>query len=187
VGCTGRLRPAFRDQLVDRLGTNLHGCAPFDRERRQPGRRLPMRKTVTGKDYRPQSNWAAVNRELRRPGVTLQLLPWEEQGAVHPTARAGSRELGLRHRRSSPVTGDCQDALRRYGLRRANAASKKNRLTAGYAHAPAAIIHARSRQPLRQVRATPGPAARANVWLPRRCRARTGVVAQPSRQSCRVA
>jgi transposase len=29
---------------------------------------------VTAKDRRPQPDWAAVHRELRRPGVTLQLL-----------------------------------------------------------------------------------------------------------------
>jgi hypothetical protein len=32
---------------------------------------------VGAKDRRPQPDWAAVHRELRRPGVTLQLL-WEE-------------------------------------------------------------------------------------------------------------
>ena len=32
---------------------------------------------------RPQPDWAAVHRELRRPGVTLQLL-WEEYRAAHP-------------------------------------------------------------------------------------------------------
>ena len=35
------------------------------------------------KDRRPQPDWAAVHRELRRPGVTLQLL-WEEHRGVHP-------------------------------------------------------------------------------------------------------
>src|SRR3981081_299776 len=37
---------------------------------------------VTAKDRRPQPDWAAVHRELRRPGVTLQLL-WEEHRGVH--------------------------------------------------------------------------------------------------------
>ena len=37
---------------------------------------------VAAKDRRPQPNWAHVHRELRRPGVTLQLL-WEEHRAVH--------------------------------------------------------------------------------------------------------
>src|SRR6201995_5582890 len=32
---------------------------------------------------RPQPDWAAIHRELRRPGVTLQLL-WEEHRAVNP-------------------------------------------------------------------------------------------------------
>ena len=37
---------------------------------------------VAAKDRRPQPDWARVHRELRRPGVTLQLL-WEEHRAVH--------------------------------------------------------------------------------------------------------
>src|SRR5262249_17120912 len=40
---------------------------------------------VAAKDRRPQPDWAAIHRELRRPGVTLQLL-WEEHRAVHPPA-----------------------------------------------------------------------------------------------------
>jgi transposase len=38
---------------------------------------------VAAKDRRPQPDWAVVHRELRRPGVTLQLL-WEEHRAIHP-------------------------------------------------------------------------------------------------------
>lgn len=34
-------------------------------------------------DQRPQPDWAALHRELRRPGVTLLLL-WEEYRAQHP-------------------------------------------------------------------------------------------------------
>src|SRR6201987_1867757 len=39
--------------------------------------------TATAAHLRPQPDWAAVHRELRRPGVTLQLL-WEDHRAVHP-------------------------------------------------------------------------------------------------------
>ena len=42
---------------------------------------------VAAKDQRPQPDWAEVHRELRRPGVTLQLL-WEEHRAVHPDGYA---------------------------------------------------------------------------------------------------
>jgi transposase len=42
------------------------------------------------KDSRPQPDWAAMHRELRRPGVTLQLL-WEEYRAVHPAGYGYSR------------------------------------------------------------------------------------------------
>ena len=38
---------------------------------------------TVAKDRRPQPDWAAVHRELRRPGVTLQLL-WEEHRAAYP-------------------------------------------------------------------------------------------------------
>jgi transposase len=41
-------------------------------------------------DRWPRPNWAMVHRELRRPGVTLQLL-WEEQRAVHPDGYGYSR------------------------------------------------------------------------------------------------
>ena len=38
---------------------------------------------VTSKDRRPQPEWPAAHHELRRPGVTLQLL-WEEYRCAHP-------------------------------------------------------------------------------------------------------
>jgi len=46
------------------------------------------------KDGRPQPNWAEVHRELRRPGVTLQLL-WEEHRAVHRDGYGYSRYCEL--------------------------------------------------------------------------------------------
>ena len=47
---------------------------------------LPM----AAKDRRPRPDWAAIHRELRRPGVTLQLL-WEEHRAVHSDGYGYSR------------------------------------------------------------------------------------------------
>jgi transposase len=41
-------------------------------------------------DKRPRPNWPAMHRELRRPGVTLQLL-WEEHRAAHPEGYGYSR------------------------------------------------------------------------------------------------
>jgi hypothetical protein len=35
------------------------------------------------KSRRPQADWPAIHRELKRPGVTLQLV-WEEHRAAHP-------------------------------------------------------------------------------------------------------
>ena len=49
---------------------------------------------VTAKDRRPQPEWAAVHRELRRPGVTLQLL-WEEYREAHPEGYGYSRYCDL--------------------------------------------------------------------------------------------
>jgi transposase len=49
---------------------------------------------VTAKDRRPQPDWAAVYRELRRPGVTLQLL-WEEHRAANPDGYGYSRYCEL--------------------------------------------------------------------------------------------
>jgi len=46
-------------------------------------RRLFPPLRVALKNRRPQPHWAAVHRELRRPGVTLQLL-WEEHRGVYP-------------------------------------------------------------------------------------------------------
>jgi transposase len=45
---------------------------------------------TVAKDPRPQPDWAAVHRELRRPGVTLQLL-WEEHRAAYREGYGYSR------------------------------------------------------------------------------------------------
>ncbi|MCK1714013.1 IS21 family transposase, partial [Bradyrhizobium sp. 143] len=39
--------------------------------------------TTTAKDWRSLPDWPAIHRELRRKGVTLQLI-WEEYRAAHP-------------------------------------------------------------------------------------------------------
>src|SRR4029077_6032906 len=49
---------------------------------------------VAAKDRRPQPDWAAIHRELRRPGGTLQLV-WEEPRAVHPAGYGISRYCEL--------------------------------------------------------------------------------------------
>ena len=49
---------------------------------------------VTAKDRRPQPDWAAVHRELRRPGVTLQLT-WEEYREAYPDGYGYSRYCDL--------------------------------------------------------------------------------------------
>jgi transposase len=52
--------------------------------------RLYPRCPTAAKDWRPQPDWARVHRELKRRGVTLQLL-WEEHRQAHPDAHAYSR------------------------------------------------------------------------------------------------
>jgi transposase len=49
---------------------------------------------ATAKNQRPQPDWAAIHRELRRPGVTLQLL-WEEHRGAHPDGYGYSRYCEL--------------------------------------------------------------------------------------------
>ena len=60
---------------------------------------------VTARERRPRPDWAAVHRELRRSGVTLQLL-WEEHRGVHPDGYGYSRYCELYRaweRRPSPT------------------------------------------------------------------------------------
>jgi len=45
---------------------------------------------ANAKDYRPLPDWPRVHRELRRPGVTLQLL-WEEHRSAQPEGYGYSR------------------------------------------------------------------------------------------------
>ena len=49
---------------------------------------------VAAKDRRAQPDWAAIHRELRRPGVTLQLL-WEEHRGIHPDGYGYSRYVAI--------------------------------------------------------------------------------------------
>jgi transposase len=53
-------------------------------------RRLYPPPASTAEDRRPQPDWARIHRELKRAGVTLQLL-WEEHRAAHPDGHGYSR------------------------------------------------------------------------------------------------
>jgi len=55
-------------------------------------RLYPPRPTT--REQRPLPNWAEIHRELKRPGVTLQLL-WQEYREQHPTGYAYSRFCDL--------------------------------------------------------------------------------------------
>ena len=68
-------------------------------------RRLYPPAQVSPRDRRPQPDWPATNRELRRPGVTLQLL-WEEHRGAHPNGYSYSQYCELYRaweRRLSPT------------------------------------------------------------------------------------
>ncbi|KAB2910166.1 MAG: IS21 family transposase [Hyphomicrobiaceae bacterium] len=54
-------------------------------------------------DQRPQPDWARLHGELKRPGVTLQLL-WEEHRAEHPTGYSRSRFCDLYRRWAARLT-----------------------------------------------------------------------------------
>src|SRR3981081_652075 len=56
---------------------------PDDRGDAALERRLYPVPAATTKDWRSLPDWPAVHRELRRKGVTLQLV-WEEYRAAHP-------------------------------------------------------------------------------------------------------
>jgi transposase len=47
------------------------------------------------KDRRPRPDWPAIHRELRRKGVTLQLL-WEEHRAAYPEGYGYSRYVAAK-------------------------------------------------------------------------------------------
>jgi transposase len=66
-------------------------------------RRLYPPPAETAKDRRPQPDWAAMSRELRRPGVTLQLL-WEEYRAADPDGYGISRFCELFRRWEARVS-----------------------------------------------------------------------------------
>jgi transposase len=56
--------------------------------------RLYPSSPVATRDQRPLPDWPTVHRELRRKGVTLQLL-WQEHRAVHPGGHAYSHFCDL--------------------------------------------------------------------------------------------
>jgi transposase len=64
------------------------------------------------RDRRPQPDWPAIHRELRRPGVTLGLL-WEEHRAIHADGYGYSRFCELYRAwaaRLSPTMRQCHVA-----------------------------------------------------------------------------
>jgi transposase len=56
--------------------------------------RLYPSSPVATRDLRPKPDWPMIHRELRRKGVTLQLL-WQEHRAVHPGGHAYSHFCDL--------------------------------------------------------------------------------------------
>jgi transposase len=79
----GMSATAARDCIWRARRAGLAWPLPADLTDEELECRLYPPPTVAAKDRRPQPDWAVVHRELRRPGVTLQLL-WEEHRAIHP-------------------------------------------------------------------------------------------------------
>ena len=66
--------------------------------------------TAAAADTRPQPDWAAVHRELRRPGVTLQLL-WEEYRSTYPEGYGYSRRRDPRSHRPQRLSVGVERAI----------------------------------------------------------------------------
>lgn len=92
-------------QIAASLGVSATAAGECLRRARRAGLRWPVPEELTedalehrlypspmaaAKDRRPQPDWAAVHRELRRAGVTLQLL-WEEHRTAYPDGYGYSR------------------------------------------------------------------------------------------------
>jgi transposase len=84
-------------QIAASLGVNATAAGECLRRARRVGLTWPLpegrtdealevrlyRRTITVKDHRPRPDGAVIHRQLRRAGVTLQLL-WEEHRAAFP-------------------------------------------------------------------------------------------------------
>jgi transposase len=95
-------------QIAASLGVSATAAGECIRRARRAGLGWPLPEGLTdealelrlyppvmaAKDRRARPNWAVVHRELRRPGVTLQLL-WEEYRADHPNGYGYSRYCEL--------------------------------------------------------------------------------------------
>ena len=95
-------------QIAASLGVSATAAGECTRRARRAGLAWPLPDELSdeelehrlyplptaAKDRRPRPDWAAIHRELRRPGVTLQLL-WEEHRGVHPDGYGYSRYCEL--------------------------------------------------------------------------------------------
>jgi len=79
-------------------------------------RRLYPAPAAVARDCRSQPDWPAIHRELRRKGVTLQLL-WEEYRAAHPEGYGRSRFCETVSGLGTPLVAD--DAAGARGRREA--------------------------------------------------------------------
>src|SRR5215472_8846253 len=91
-------------KIATSLGVSATAAGECLRRARRAGLSWPLPEGLTdetlerrlyplpavGRDRRPQPEWAGVHGELRRPGVTLQLL-WEEHRAAFPEGYGYSR------------------------------------------------------------------------------------------------
>ncbi|HEU0149874.1 MAG TPA: IS21 family transposase [Bradyrhizobium sp.] len=85
---------AARDCIARARHAGLGWPLPADLIDEMLESRLYPPPAVAAKERRPQPDWAPVHCELRRPGVTLQVL-WEEHRAAHPDGYGYSRYCEL--------------------------------------------------------------------------------------------
>ena len=83
-------RPLSGRVCAGRVRAVSAGHCPTISVTRRWRRRLYPAPAATSKDWRSLPDWPAVHRELRRKGVTLQLV-WEEYRATHPDGYGCSR------------------------------------------------------------------------------------------------
>jgi transposase len=81
---------AARESIRRARVAGLNWPLPDELSDEELERRLYPPPSAAAKDRRPQPDWATIHRELRRPGVTLQLL-WEEHRAAFPDGYGYSR------------------------------------------------------------------------------------------------
>jgi hypothetical protein len=132
--------------------------------------------TTTAKDWRSLPDWPAIHRELRRKGVTLQLV-WEEYRAAHPAGYGRSWFCELYRAwegRLSPTMRQTHVAGEKLFVDYAGTTIDIVDATTGEVHACQLFVAALGASSLTYAEANADPArldrlAHTRLWLLRRC------------------